>query len=52
MSEEKHVEEQPRDHTEQPAEGDRSQPPTDSGVHTQAPAEGEDPDAGSDSGTD
>ncbi|WP_323958813.1 hypothetical protein [Arthrobacter sp. JZ12] len=45
MGEEKQSEDQPRTHTEQPAEGDRSQTPVDSGVHPQEPAEGADPDA-------
>lgn len=42
MSDEKHEAEQPRKHSEQPAEGNRSQDPTDSGIHSQAPAEGAD----------
>jgi hypothetical protein len=47
MSDEKHNE-QPRHHSEQPAEGKPSQNPSDTGIHPQAPAEGADPDDESD----
>lgn len=52
MSEEPHSEEEPREHTEQPAEGDRSQDPADTGTHSQDPVEGGDTeaDASGDSG--
>ncbi|MBM7780084.1 hypothetical protein [Arthrobacter tumbae] len=42
MSEESQYEEEPREHSEQPAEGDRSQDPADTGTHSQDPAEGAD----------
>lgn len=51
MSEESQNEQQPREHTEQPAEGDRSRDPADTGTHSQDPAEGADSDAET-SGTD
>lgn len=47
MSEEPQYEEEPREHAEQPAEGDRSQDPADTGTHSQDPAEGADSDADS-----
>ncbi|MCW2134912.1 hypothetical protein [Arthrobacter sp. VKM Ac-2550] len=36
----------PREHSEMPAEGERPQRPTDSGQHPQAPAEGADAEQG------
>lgn len=45
MSEDSQYEEEPREHSEQPAEGDRSQDPADTGTHSQDPAEGADPEA-------
>ncbi|GAA2175238.1 hypothetical protein GCM10009784_16750 [Arthrobacter parietis] len=42
MSEEPQHEEVPREHSEQPAEGDRAQNPADTGTHSQDPAEGAD----------
>lgn len=45
MSEETESGNEPRHHTEQPAEGDRSQDPADTGVHPQDPAEGADTEA-------
>lgn len=42
MSEETQFEKEPRQHTEQPAEGNRSQDPADTGIHSQDPAEGAD----------
>lgn len=47
MSENAPAEEEPREHSEQPAEGDKSQDPSDTGTHSQDPAEGSDPEAGS-----
>lgn len=52
MSEESQFEEEPRQHTEQPAEGDRSQDPADTGIHSQDPAEGADPGADSSGSSD
>lgn len=51
MSENPQAEEEPREHSEQPAEGDRSQDPSDTGTHSQDPAEGSDVDAGSSGGS-
>ena len=45
MSEETQFEEEPREHSEQPAEGNRSQDPADTGTHSQDPAEGADTEA-------
>lgn len=45
MSEESQNEQEPREHTEQPAEGDRSSDPADTGTHSQDPAEGPDSEA-------
>jgi hypothetical protein len=50
MSENAGHEEEPREHSEQPAEGDRTRDPADTGAHAQDPAEGTDPDPG-ESGT-
>lgn len=54
MSEESQYEEEPREHTEQPAEGDRSSNPADTGTHSQDPAEGADsgPETSGNSGQD
>lgn len=42
MSNESQYEGEPRQHTEQPAEGKPSQDPADTGIHSQDPAEGAD----------
>lgn len=47
MSENAQTEEEPREHSEQPAEGDRAQDPADTGTHAQDPAEGSLPEADS-----